>query len=50
MNETARSLTTHPIHHGLGATVEVEPLFTRDMAWYGGYPECGDGHFHYCGC
>ena len=27
----------HPIHLGLGATAEVEPEFTGEMEWYGGY-------------
>lgn len=38
-------LTKTPIHLGLGATAEVEPLFTGDMSWYGGYVERhgGDG-------
>ncbi|WP_405220832.1 cupin domain-containing protein [Lentisalinibacter sediminis] len=27
----------HPIHLGPGATAEVEPEFTGDMAWYQGY-------------
>ena len=32
-----RSLETHPIHLGLGATALVEPAFTGDMAWYEAY-------------
>ncbi len=39
MSDTAQNLTAHPIHLGLGATAEVEPLFTGDMAWYGDYTE-----------
>jgi len=38
-NEAAHELSKYPIHLGLGATAEVEPLFTGDMAWYGGYIE-----------
>lgn len=38
MND-ANTLTEHPIHLGLGATAEVEPLFTGDMEWYQGYTE-----------
>jgi hypothetical protein len=30
-------LSTFPIHLGLGATAEVEPEFTGEMEWYGGY-------------
>ncbi len=30
-------LSTFPIHLGLGATAEVEPAFTGEMEWYGGY-------------
>jgi quercetin dioxygenase-like cupin family protein len=32
-------LSTHPVHLGLGASIEVEPAFTGDMAWYQGYLE-----------
>ena len=32
-------LSTFPIHLGLGATAEVEPAFTGEMEWYGGYSE-----------
>ncbi len=39
MTERAHNLSTHPIHLGLGATAVVEPVFTGDMAWYGGYVE-----------
>jgi len=39
MNDAAHKLTSFPIHLGLGATAEVEPLFTGDMAWYGGYTD-----------
>ena len=39
MSETGTNLNTYPIHLGLGATAEVEPVFTGDMAWYGGYAE-----------
>jgi len=27
----------HPIHLGLGATAQVEPVFTGGMEWYSGY-------------
>ncbi len=30
-------LASRPIHLGLGATAEVEPGFTNDMAWYEAY-------------
>ena len=30
-------ITVHPIHLGLGATAEVEPSFTGEMAWYADY-------------
>ncbi|MGH1361457.1 MAG: cupin domain-containing protein [Burkholderiaceae bacterium] len=33
----ARSLNKHPIHLGLGATAESEPLFTGEMNWFDGY-------------
>lgn len=39
MSETPASLFEHPIHLGLGATAEVEPAFTGEMAWYEGYTE-----------
>ena len=39
MNDAAHLLTERPIHLGLGATAEVEPHFTGDMAWYGAYAE-----------
>ncbi len=39
MSDSANKLTTNPIHLGLGATAEVEPVFTGDMAWYGAYTE-----------
>ena len=35
----AQTLSTNPIHLGLGATAEVEPVFTGEMAWYQGYGE-----------
>jgi len=31
------NLEKHPIHLGLGATAVVQPEFTGDMEWYGGY-------------
>ena len=33
----ARDITVHPIHLGLGASAEVEPLFTGAMDWYDDY-------------
>ena len=30
-------LDAHPVHLGRGATAEVEPLFTGELAWYEGY-------------
>ncbi len=42
---SATDITKHPIHLGLGATAEIEPLFTGAMEWYGAYAErhAGDG-------
>ena len=37
MSETPPKLSERPIHLGLGATAEVEPVFTGDMQWYEGY-------------
>lgn len=34
---TARSLASHPVHLGLGATAQVQPLFTGGMEWYESY-------------
>lgn len=31
------NLPQHPIHLGLGATAEIQPLFTGEMSWYEGY-------------
>jgi hypothetical protein len=39
MSDGAADIGIHPIHLGLGATAEVEPEFTGDMSWYGGYSE-----------
>lgn len=39
MSTTSNDLTMNPIHLGLGATAEVEPLFTGELEWYGGYGE-----------
>jgi len=39
MSKGATNISTHPIHLGLGATAEVEPEFTGEMSWYGGYSE-----------
>lgn len=33
------SLSTNPVHLGLGATVVREPAFTGDVSWYAGYGE-----------
>ena len=30
-------LSAHPLHLGLGATAEIEPLFTGDLSWYENY-------------
>jgi quercetin dioxygenase-like cupin family protein len=45
MSDGPIDITRHPIHLGLGSTAEVEPEFTGDMSWYGGYGErhAGDG-------
>jgi quercetin dioxygenase-like cupin family protein len=32
-----RDLELNPIHLGLGATAEVEPVFTGELHWYEGY-------------
>jgi quercetin dioxygenase-like cupin family protein len=32
-------ITERPIHLGLGATAEIEPLFTGAMEWYGQYTQ-----------
>ena len=37
MNAGPMDISKHPIHLGLGATAEVEPLFTGEMSWYGDY-------------
>lgn len=39
MNSDPTDIGTHPIHLGLGATAEREPVFTGDMSWYAGYGE-----------
>jgi len=36
---TGTDITTRPIHLGLGATAETEPLFTGAMEWYAGYTQ-----------
>ena len=45
MPTTPTRLSDHPIHLGLGATSQIEPEFTGDMEWYGGYVarHAGDG-------
>lgn len=42
---SAIDIASNPIHLGLGATAEVEPRFTGDLAWYEGYAarHRGDG-------
>ena len=39
MNDTGHVLTDRPIHLGRGATAQVEPVFTGDMAWYESYTD-----------
>lgn len=39
MSDGAIEISTHPIHLGLGATADIEPEFTGEMTWYGGYSE-----------
>lgn len=34
---SAKQLSQHPVHLGLGACAEIEPEFTGEMEWYGGY-------------
>jgi mannose-6-phosphate isomerase-like protein (cupin superfamily) len=34
---TTWALEQNPIHLGLGATAEVEPVFTGELSWYEGY-------------
>ncbi len=34
---TAHTISENPIHLGLGATADVEPVFTGELAWYEGY-------------
>ena len=34
---SANKLSAHPVHLGLGATAEREPVFTGEMSWYEGY-------------
>lgn len=45
MSKGPNTITTHPIHLGLGATAEVQPEFTGEVSWYGSYAErhAGDG-------
>ncbi len=31
------SLEQHPVHLGLGATVQPQPVFTGELAWYESY-------------
>ena len=35
-------LSAHPLHLGLGATAEIEPLFTGELSWYEGYAKRHD--------
>ncbi|MDH3683689.1 MAG: cupin domain-containing protein [Acidimicrobiia bacterium] len=37
MTDQPPSLHDQPVHLGLGATADVEPLFTGDLSWYEGY-------------
>ena len=37
MSQDPTGIKLHPVHLGLGATAEVEPEFTGEMAWYEGY-------------
>ena len=32
-----KDIKQHPVHLGLGATADIEPLFTGDMSWYAEY-------------
>ena len=34
---TGKELSEHPIHLGLGATVETQPYFTGETSWYQDY-------------
>lgn len=34
---TAKDISRHPVHLGLGASAVVEPAFTGDLAWYDAY-------------
>ena len=34
---SATELSEYPLHLGLGATAEIEPLFTGDFSWYESY-------------
>jgi quercetin dioxygenase-like cupin family protein len=34
---SAHDITIHPVHLGLGATAEIEPVFTGAMDWYAEY-------------
>ena len=36
---TGTDISTHPVHLGLGATAEIEPLFTGSMEWYADYAD-----------
>lgn len=38
-------LSSHPLHLGIGATAEIEPLFTGELSWYESYSQrhCKDG-------
>ncbi|NND75084.1 MAG: cupin [Ilumatobacter sp.] len=39
MDAHPTDIAAHPIHLGVGATSSVEPHFTGEMEWYGGYSE-----------
>ncbi len=36
---TGTDMTMHPVHLGLGATAEIEPVFTGTMDWYSDYAD-----------
>ena len=33
------TLSEYPVHLGLGATAEIEPIFTGELSWYESYTE-----------
>lgn len=36
---TVKDIASYPVHLGLGATAETEPLFSGSMDWYAGYAD-----------